>query len=662
MPGTFNGKTLVISATPTAGAKIVDAGAATNVAGITISGDTMYSVKTSGKVTTLYKTPDYSNADAQAVAVKTGLGYFALGLSKIGTELFMLAEDTAGYGNTTKIVKMDTAGNVIKEFDIVSEFQYGALGIAHTGAANEFFILARGSNDADNDTLIVKKLRLESSNSYEVVHEFKVTNRGYGYTSRIQDIYYHLDYGLFILTNDELSAGRNRIVHVDYRSNVNSYIPDGVINVEMKGYKQYNLESICMKAGHLVLAANVITGTGKAEDRFSVLNGITYEKGTYSFNCALAKGMKVDNKEIGNIKTTNFGALAFDGDDRTQKLYGIKAGTNGEYKEPSKCAAAIWEFEDYTSSTKGVKVDNEIFVDDLGKKIIATNFGALAFDENNQKLYGIKAGTNGKYANPSVCAAAIWEFEDYTSSTKGVKRLANKVVPGEKRCLYHANGMDIYNHELYVTCAEPNGKGEYSVVKLTMGSTSEEWPYNRYTWENRTNAISHYKGNQFILLTETGAEGEEDKKIYKLCIVHFSAGKVVVDQTKYFMNTGYEVLQGINYSDKYGLFIVTTKKLEYFPNGDVQTSGSRVLHIDMSRTKTMKFKDGKKYPVLIPDFAFNNELDESKFFSFEMESVAIDRNTNNMIVSVNANSPIAGDNGKHPGEDYIYRFSSIEFK
>ena len=596
MPGTFNGKTLVISATPTAGAKIVDAGAATNVAGITISGDTMYSVKTSGKVTTLYKTPDYSNADAQAVAVKTGLGYFALGLSKIGTELFMLVEDTAGYGNTTKIVKMDTAGNVIKEFDIVSEFQYGALGIAHTGAANEFFILARGSNDVDNDTLIVKKLRLESSNSYEVVHEFKVTNRGYGYTSRIQDIYYHLDYGLFILTNDELSAGRNRIVHVDYRSNVNSYIPDGVINVDMKGYKQYNLESICMKAGHLVLAANVITGTGKAEDRFSVLNGITYEKGTYSFNCALARGMKVDNKEIGNIKTTNFGALAFDGDDRTQKLYGIKAGTNG------------------------------------------------------------------KYANPSVCAAAIWEFEDYTSSTKGVKRLANKVVPGEKRCLYHANGMDIYNHELYVACAEPNGKGEYSVVKLTMGSASEEWPYNRYTWENRTNAISHYKGNQFILLTETGAEGEEDKKIYKLCIVHFSAGKVVVDQTKYFMNTGYEVLQGINYSDKYGLFIVTTKKLEYFPNGDVQTSGSRVLHIDMSRTKTMKFKDGKKYPVLIPDFAFNNELDESKFFSFEMESVAIDRNTNNMIVSVNANSPIAGDNGKHPGEDYIYRFSSIEFK
>ena len=221
----------------------------------------------------------------------------------------------------------------------------------------------------------------------------------------------------------------------------------------MKGYKQYNLESICMKAGHLVLAANVITGTGKAEDRFSVLNGITYEKGTYSFNCALAKGMKVDNKEIGNIKTTNF--------------------------------------------------------------------GALAFDENNQKLYGIKAGTNGEYKEPSKCAAAIWEFEDYTSSTKGVKRLANKVVPGEKRCLYHANGMDIYNHELYVTCAEPNGKGEYSVVKLTMGSTSEEWPYNRYTWENRTNAISHYKGNQLFFLPKPVQRVKKIKK-YINCVLYTS--------------------------------------------------------------------------------------------------------------------------------------------
>lgn len=96
----------------------------------------------------------------------------------------------------------------------------------------------------------------------------------------------------------------------------------------------------------------------------------------------------------------------------------------------------------------------------------------------------------------------------------------------------------------------------------------------------------------------------------------------------------------------------------------VNTSTVYRLEKQMCETgsvKTRTSERGRKH-ALIPDFAFNNELDESKFFSFEMESVAIDRNTNNMIVSVNANSPIAGDNGKHPGEDYIYRFSSIEFK
>ena len=136
-------------------------------------------------------------------------------------------------------------------------------------------------------------------------------------------------------------------------------------------------------------------------------------------------------------------------------------------------------------------------------------------------MYGIKAGTNGEYKEPSKCAAAIWEFEDYTSSTKGVKRLANKVVPGEKRCLYHANGMDIYNHELYVTCAEPNGKGEYSVVKLTMGSTSEEWPYNRYTWENRQTQSAITKAISLFFLPKPVQRVKKIKK-YINCVLYTS--------------------------------------------------------------------------------------------------------------------------------------------
>lgn len=597
MPGTFNGKTLTISATPTDGARIPDKNA-TNVAGIAIVGSDMYCVKTTGLKTTLYKTTNYTSSSANAIAVKQELNWFALGLTKIGDYLYMLAEDHKGYGGSTTIVKLDTAGNQINTFSITNICgNSGALGITAADGTNEKFIIMHYAKDGSANTLTFSVVNWGSATAEK---RFTVTNSGYGYTTQLQDIYYHTSYGLFILTNNTFTTLQNRILVVDYKNTDSSgknYVPSAVINVDVKGnYKQYNLESICMKANHLVLAANVITEAGTAEDRFSVLNGITYEKGTYSFNCALAKGMKVDNEKIGNFT--------------------------------------------------------------------ATNFGALAFDEDNQKLYGIKVGSTqqGGYASPDVCVACIFELQNYTSNTNGIKDVLYNVEAGEELCLFHANGMDIYNHELYVTCAEPEKNGEYSVVKLTMGQVPEKWYHKRYIWENRTNAISHYKGNQFILLTETDAEGEEGKKIYKLCVVHFSEGKVVVDETRYFMNTGYEVLQGINYSDKYGLFIVTTKKLEYLLNNEVRTSGSRVLHIDMSRTKTMELKNGKKYPVLIPDFAFNNELDELKFFSFEMESVAIDSNTNNMIVSVNANSPIAGDNGKHPGEDYIYRFSSIEFK
>lgn len=58
MPGTFNGTTLTISATPVDGALIPDK-SATNVAGIAIVGSDMYCVKTTGLKTTLLKTTDY---------------------------------------------------------------------------------------------------------------------------------------------------------------------------------------------------------------------------------------------------------------------------------------------------------------------------------------------------------------------------------------------------------------------------------------------------------------------------------------------------------------------------------------------------------------------------------------------------------------------------
>ena len=79
MPGTFNGTTLTISATPVDGALIPDK-SATNVAGIAIVGSDMYCVKTTGLKTTLLKTTDYMAT--KATAVKKDLNWFALGLTK----------------------------------------------------------------------------------------------------------------------------------------------------------------------------------------------------------------------------------------------------------------------------------------------------------------------------------------------------------------------------------------------------------------------------------------------------------------------------------------------------------------------------------------------------------------------------------------------------
>ena len=76
MPGTFNGTTLTISATPVDGALIPDK-SATNVAGIAIVGSDMYCVKTTGLKTTLLKTTDYMAT--KATAVKKDLNWFALG-------------------------------------------------------------------------------------------------------------------------------------------------------------------------------------------------------------------------------------------------------------------------------------------------------------------------------------------------------------------------------------------------------------------------------------------------------------------------------------------------------------------------------------------------------------------------------------------------------
>ncbi|MDO4339815.1 MAG: hypothetical protein Q4C91_17255 [Eubacteriales bacterium] len=600
MANNFNGTTLTISAAPTAGAKL-PSDIAGNVAGIAIIDTTMYCVKTTGLQSALYKTDSYTSNTATATCVEDKIVWpgksncFALGLTKIGNYLYVLAEDHKGYGGSTTILKMNANGTVSGTCNISGLFPNGALGItAADGKTETFIILGIGST---NDTLTFKKIKWGTTPSLEST--FSVKNKGYGYTYQLQDIYYNTSYGLFILTNNTFSTLQNSILVVDYNNSDRDeeiYTPAAVIKVEPDGYNQYNLESVCMKANKLVLASNITDTSDNQADRFSILNGITYANGTYSFKCALKKGMKVNNKTIGGVTTTNFGTIAFNGN----TLYGIKAGS--------------------------------------------------------------KAGTAEipGYSTPSVCAASLFKLSNYTTDA-GTKNDICDIQPENGRCLYHANGMDYYDGYLYVACGEPVDSSSKSFVKISAANGKD---YVRYNSTFRTNAISHYDGSSFIALTEDKREVYNGNKwIYPLHVGHFSdsSAKFVTDETYYFLNTGYDTLQDIYYTKKYGLFVVTCDVSKNPSNGEYQTKNNRVLHLNLNRTKVLTADSKKKYTVVIPDFAFDYSVNLATFFSFEMESVAVDPVTKKMIVAVNANSPTENSSGKHSGEDYICSFSTMTF-
>lgn len=582
MPGTFNGTTLKITATPTAGALLPDiadsSGNITNVAGITMVGDDLYCVKTSGTKTAMLKIPEYAKTDSgYSVVGNLKVPYFSLGLSKIGETLYMLAETYAGYGGTTRIIKTTTAGKKQNEYPLNNIFPNGAIGIAHTGNGEEFFVLGYG----ENATPTVKRIQLSGSQTVEK-ESFTISNSGYGYTYQLQDIYYHLDYGLFLLTNDALNTGKNRILLIDYKAGTSAYTPSAVIEVDLSTsqYSQYNLESICMKGGNLVLASNIKLKNGGSEDRISIIKGIKFANGTYSFTCGMAKGVEVGDKKVGGINTTNFGAIA------------------------------------------------------MG---------------NNNILYGIKAGSNNSYNTAASCVASVFTLANY-NNLSGKRTDICDVYSGNGMCLYHANGMDYYDGDLYIACGEVAKIEQNSFIKMSADGKN----FKRYfNGNNRANAISHYRGKQFLVFTDT--EPEEDnntsRRIYRLLIGEFSGNTFNVSQTHYFLNTGYETIQDIFHDDNYGTFIVTCNIVNNY------TLANRVLHLTPTRRKSLTTSDGQKRNVIIPDFAFDNDGDKTEFVSFELESLALDPLTNNLICAVNT----VNSSNTNKTADGIYRFSTVEF-
>ena len=246
---TYNGTTLAIDIPLTAGAVIPSEGAP-DVAGVAVIGNTMYCVKTSGTKTFLYKVTDYDNSSARAAAVTKDIDWRvngvkqpcrAIGLTKVGNYLYLLAANKNDNTGSTVILKLNTVGAVLDCYDISSIVPDGARGITAENGTDEKFIVM--NYDMVYDHKPTYKFNVVQWGEPAHLKRFRVPKEGYGCTNAY-DIYLHSTYGLFIVTADAENTCRNKIVVTEYKSADRTgmaYIPKTVLGVNgnTQTYSQY---------------------------------------------------------------------------------------------------------------------------------------------------------------------------------------------------------------------------------------------------------------------------------------------------------------------------------------------------------------------------------------------------------------------------------------
>lgn len=333
---TYNGTTLSIDIPLTAGAVIPSEGAP-DVAGVAVIGNTMYCVKTSGTKTFLYKVTDYDNSSARAAAVTKDIDWRingvkqpcrAIGLTKVGNYLYLLAANKSDNTGSTVILKLNTSGAVLDSYDISSIVPDGARGITAENGTDEKFIVM--NYDMVYDHKPAFKFNVVQWGRSTHLKRFRVPKDGYG-CANAYDIYLHSTYGLFIVTADEEATCRNKIVVTEYRSADGSgmeYIPKTVLGVKgnTQTYSQYTLKSVCMKANHLVLGMDIQNKTEGVKDRFAVAEAVTYTNVIYTFAPPLQEGTVIPNDITYNgVTATNLGCMSF----KEENIpYFVKQGEN----------------------------------------------------------------------------------------------------------------------------------------------------------------------------------------------------------------------------------------------------------------------------------------------------------------------------------------------
>ena len=126
-----------------------------------------------------------------------------------------------------------------------------------------------------------------------------------------------------------------------------------------------------------------------------------------------------------------------------------------------------------------------------------TNFGGLVLV--GSKMYTIKTKSGN-------ALSYISQYSNYTKSTRKNHKFAN--------CMGHGNDLCYYNGNLYVA---PLGK---FVEKVSV----KTWSHKRIPSDVYISAITHYKNNQFIVLSGHN----QTANTYSLSIVQEKADKLVL--------------------------------------------------------------------------------------------------------------------------------------
>lgn len=276
-----------------------------------------------------------------------------------------------------------------------------------------------------------------------------------------------------------------------------------------------------------------------------------------------------------------------------------------------------------TTVIKGIEVPNNNMD---GKS--ATNMSGFAV--NGTKAFCVKRNNDAE-------KATIYTISNFTTSPSITRK---EVIS----CATY--GMTQYNNCLYIAALKNNVN---KIVKVSSGAVIEkEFATKIDGKEMKCQAISHYQGDEFILMANALNTGN------KLCFVigKFNEATQQFEETKrfYVENKGYATLQDIYYDPVYGLFIVTNEKVD-----NAYTTANLILLVDLENNTASTY-NGK--PLYYPSGEFKFDGKTSQYKQLNVESLAIGPNRY-MYIAANVVPASSASDGFHT--DGMFYIGNYQF-